>query len=64
MTKILKGSTCQPEEIQKTQSVERLQKFRTREFWNKPPLERSQIAAEWLKKRMANFYVTPEQVAM
>ena len=64
MTKILKGSTCQPQEIHKAQPDERLQEFRTREFWSKPPLERSQIAAEWLKKRMANFHVTPEQVAM
>ena len=64
MTEILKGSTCPPEEIRKDQLVERLQQFRTREFWSKPPLERSQIAAEWLKKRMAKFHVTPEQVAM
>lgn len=64
MTKILKGSTCQPEEIHMAQPAERLQQFRTREFWNKPPLERSQIAAERLKKRMTNFRVTPEQVAM
>ena len=64
MTKILKGSTCQPEEIHKAHPTERLQQFRTREFWSKPPLERSQIAAEWLKKRMANFHVTPELVAM
>ena len=64
MTKILKGSTCQPKEIHKAHPTERLQQFRTREFWSKPPLERSQIAAEWLKKRMANFHVTSEQVAM
>ncbi|MBP3755968.1 MAG: hypothetical protein J6I61_01635 [Prevotella sp.] len=64
MTKILKGSTCQPEEIQEAQPAERLQQFRTREFWSKPPLERSRIAAEWLKKRMEHFHVTPEQVAM
>ena len=64
MTDILKGSTCPPGEIRKDQLVERLQQFRTREFWSKPPLERSRIAAEWLKKRMANFHVTPEQVAM
>ena len=64
MTKILKGSTFQTKEIRKAQPDERLQEFRTKEFWSKPPLERSQIAAEWLKKRMANFYVTPEQVAM
>lgn len=64
MTKILKGSTCQPEEINETQPAERLQEFRTREFWNKPPLERSRIAAEWLKKRMTNYHVTTEQVAM
>ncbi len=64
MTKILKVTTYQPEEIHEVQPAERLQEFRTREFWNKPPLERSQIAAEWLKKRMANYRVTPEQVAM
>ena len=64
MTDILKGSTCPPEEIHKAHPTERLQQFRTREFWSKPPLERSQIAAEWLKKRMANFHVTPELVAM
>ena len=64
MTKILKGSTCQPKEIHKAHPTERLQEFRTREFWSKPPLERSRIAAEWLKKRMANFHVTPEQIAM
>ena len=64
MTDILKGSTCPPGEIRKDQLVERLQQFRTREFWSKPPLERSRIAAEWLKKRMANFHVTSEQVAM
>ena len=64
MTKILKGSTCQPEEIYEAQPTERLQQFRTREFWSKPPLERSRIAAEWLKKRMEHFHVTPEQVAM
>ena len=64
MTKILKSSTCQPEEIHEAQPAERLQEFRTREFWDKPPLERSRIAVEWLKKRMANFHVTPEQVAM
>lgn len=64
MTEILKGSTCPPEEIHKAHPTERLQEFRTREFWSKPPLERSQIAAEWLKKRMASFHVTSEQVAM
>lgn len=64
MTKILKGSTCQPEEIHEEQRVERLQEFRTREFWNKPPLERSQITVEWLKKRIEYFHVTPEQVAI
>ena len=64
MTEILKGSTCPPEEIRKDQLAERFQEFRTRKFWDKPPLERSRIAAEWLKKRMANFHVTPEQVAM
>ena len=64
MTKFLKGSTCQPEEIYEVQPTERLQQFRTREFWSKPPLERSRIAAEWLKKRMESFHVTPEQVAM
>ena len=64
MTEILKGSTCPPEEIHKAHPTERLQQIRTREFWSKPPLERSRIAAEWLKKRMANFHVTSEQVAM
>ena len=64
MTKILKGSTCQPEEIHKDHPTERLQQFRTREFWSKPPLERSQIAAEWLKKRMGIHHVSVEQVAM
>ena len=63
MTKILKGSTCQPEEIQKAQLAEQ-QHFRTREFWNKPPLERSRIAAEWLKKRMDIHHVSAELVAM
>lgn len=64
MTKILKGSTCQPEEIHKSHPTERLQQFRTREFWSKPPLERSRIAAEWLKKRMDIHHVSAEQVAM
>ena len=64
MTKILKGSTCQPKEIHKAHPTERLQQFRTREFWSKPPLERSQIAAEWLKKRMDIHHVSIEQVAM
>lgn len=64
MTKILKGSTCQPEEIYEAQPTERLQQFRTKEFWSKSPLERSRITAEWLKKRMTNFHVTPKQVAM
>ena len=64
MTKILKGSTCQPEEIHKAHPTERLQQFRTREFWDKPPLERSRIAAEWLKKRMDIHHVSIEQVAM
>jgi hypothetical protein len=50
MTEILKGSTCPPGEIRKSQLAERFQEFRTRAFWDKPPLERSQIAAEWLKK--------------
>ena len=64
MTEILKGSTCPPEEIRKDQLAERLQQFRTREFWSKPPLERSRIAAEWLKKRMGIHHVSAEQVAM
>ena len=64
MTKILKGSTCHPKEIHKAHPTERLQQFRTREFWSKPPLERSQIAAEWLKKRMGIHHVSIEQVAM
>ena len=64
MTKILKGLTCPPEEIRKDQLVERLQQFRTREFWSKPPLERSRIAAEWLKKRIGIHHVSVEQVAM
>ena len=64
MTKILKGSTCQPKEIHKAHPTERLQEFRTREFWSKPPLERSRIAAEWLKKRMGIHHVSVEQVAM
>ena len=64
MTKILKGSTCQPKEIHKAHPTERLQQFRTREFWSKPPLERSRIAAEWLKKRMGIHHVSVEQVAM
>ena len=50
MTEILKGSTCPLEEIRKDQLVEQSQEFRTRKFWDKPPLERSQIAAEWLKE--------------
>lgn len=64
MTEILKGSTCPPEEIHKAHPTERLQQFRTREFWSKPPLERSRIAAEWLKKRMGIHHVSVEQVAM
>ena len=64
MTEILKGSTCPPEEIRKDQLAERLQEFRTRAFWDKPPLERSQIAAEWLKKRMDVYNVSAELVAM
>ena len=64
MTEILKGSTCPSEEIRKDQLAERLQEFRTRAFWDKPPLERSQIAAEWLKKRMDIHHVSIEQVAM
>ena len=64
MTEIFKGSTCPPEEIRKDQLAERLQEFRTRKFWSKPPPERSQIAAEWLKKRMDIHHVSAEQVAM
>ena len=64
MTEILKGSTCQPKEIRKDQIAEQSQEFRTREFWSKPPLERSRIAAEWLKKRMGIHHVSVEQVAM
>ena len=64
MTEILKGSTCPLEEIRKDQLVEQSQEFRTRKFWDKPPLERSQIAAEWLKKRMYVHHVSAEQVAM
>ena len=64
MTEILKGSTCQPKEIHKDQLAERLQEFRTRKFWDKPPLERSRIAAEWLKIRMGIHHVSIEQVAM
>ena len=64
MTEIIKGSTCPPEEIRKDQLAERFQEFRTRAFWDKPPLERSQIAAEWLKKRMDIHHVSIEQVAM
>ena len=41
-----------------------MEEYQTKEFWSKPPIERSRIAAEWLKKRMANYHVTPEQVAM
>ena len=32
------------------------------EFWSKPPLERSRIAAERLRKRMEDYHVTEEQV--
>lgn len=64
MTEILKGSTCPPGEIRNSQLAERFQEFRTRAFWDKPPLERSQIAAEWLKKRMDIHHVSIEQVAM
>ena len=64
MTNNLKGSTCPPEEIRKNQLAERFQEFRTRAFWDKPPLERSRIAAEWLKKRMDIYQVSAEQVAM
>ena len=58
------GHFADPEEDRKNQSSEQVQKFRAKEFWNKSPVERSRIAAEWLKKRMENFHVTPEQVAM
>lgn len=64
MTEILKSSTCPPEEIRKDQLAEQSREFRTRAFWDKPPLERSQIAAEWLKKRMDIHHVSIEQVAM
>ena len=64
MTEILKGSTCPLEEICKDQLAERFQEFRTRVFWSKPPIERSRIAAEWLKKRMDIHHVSAEQVAM
>lgn len=37
--------------------------LRTSTFWGKPPLERSRIAAEKLKRRMADFRVTLEQLA-
>ena len=64
MTEILKGSTCPPKEIHEDQLDEQSQEFRTRKFWDKPPLERSRIAAEWLKKRMGIHHVSIEQVAM
>ena len=64
MTEILKDSTCQPKEIHKAHPTERLQQFRTRAFWSKPPLERSIIAAEWLKKSMGIHHVSTKQVAM
>ena len=64
MTDILRGSTCPPKDIHKAHPTERLQQFRTRDFWSKPPLERSRIAAEWLKKRMDIHHVSAEQVAM
>ena len=34
-----------------------------KEFWSKPPLERSRIVAERLRKRMEDYHVTEEQVA-
>lgn len=34
-----------------------------KEFWSKPPLERSRIVAERLRKRMEDHHVTEEQVA-
>ena len=37
--------------------------LKSRSFWNRPPLERSQIAAERLRRRMAQFNVTQDQVA-
>lgn len=37
--------------------------FKSRSFWSRPPLERSQITAERLKRRMAQFNVTQNQVA-
>ena len=37
--------------------------LKSRSFWSRPPLERSQIAAERLKRRMAQFNVTQDQVA-
>ena len=64
MTVFLKSSTCPPEEIRKDQLAEQSQEFRTRAFWDKPPLERSRIAAKWLKKRMDIHHVSAEQVAM
>jgi len=62
MTDILKSSTCQHEESRNDQLAERFQGFRTREFWDKPQLERSQIAAEWLKKRMNVYLVSAGQL--
>ena len=32
------------------------------DFWSKPPLERSRIVAERLRKRMKDYHVTEEQV--
>jgi hypothetical protein len=40
-----------------------IDELKAREFWSKPPIERSQIAAERLKHCMADFQVTAEQVA-
>ena len=37
--------------------------LRTSTFGGKPPLERSRIAAEKLKRRIADFHVTLEQLA-
>ena len=64
MTDVLKSSTCQPEESRKDQLAERFQGFRNRKFRDKPPLERSQIAAEWLKKRMDVYQVSAGQLKM
>lgn len=40
-----------------------MEDLKSRSFWSKPPLERSQIAAERLKLRMTEFNVTQDQVA-